>query len=100
MNLGGGCRLYSDHFEIGPGRHVGNVGQSDMGPVIPCSELSVVTSVEALMHYCVVVRAQGKELDYLRGAAYRVSRDAKTDWYAEPRDLGTAFCFEDPNVQT
>jgi hypothetical protein len=56
--------------------------------------------VEALMHYCVVVRAQGKELDYLRGEAYRVARDAKTDWYAEPRDSGTAFCFEEANVRS
>jgi hypothetical protein len=52
------------------------------------------------MHYCVVVQAQGKKLDHLRGEAYRVSRDAKTDWYAEPRDVGTAFCFEDANVRT
>ena len=56
--------------------------------------------VEALMHYCVVVQANGKELDYLRGEAYRVSRDAKSDWYAEPRKLGTAFCFEDANART
>jgi hypothetical protein len=40
------------------------------------------------------------ERDYLRGEAYRVSRDAKTDWYAEPRKLGTAFCFEDANART
>jgi hypothetical protein len=52
------------------------------------------------MHYCVVVRAQGKELDYLRREAYRVARDAKTDWYAEPRESGTAFCFEDANVRS
>ena len=52
------------------------------------------------MHYCVVVQTSGKELDYLRGEAYRVSRDAKIDWYAEPRELGTAFCFEDANVRT
>jgi hypothetical protein len=51
------------------------------------------------MHYCVVVRAQGKVLDYLRGEAYRVSREAKTDWYAEPSDLGTAFCFEDAKAR-
>jgi hypothetical protein len=51
------------------------------------------------MHYCVVVRAQGKVLDYLRGEAYRVSHEAKTDWYAEPNDLGTAFCFEDAKAR-
>jgi hypothetical protein len=52
--------------------------------------------VEALMHYCVVVQANGKELDYLRGEAYRVSRDEKL--------IGTlsqeTFCFEDANVRT
>ena len=47
------------------------------------------------MNYCVVVQASGKELDYLRGEAYRVARDASTDWYAEPRNVGTAFCFAD-----
>ena len=51
------------------------------------------------MNFCVVVQARGKELDYLRGEAYRVARDASTDWYAEPRDLGTAFCFENANVR-
>ena len=50
------------------------------------------------MNYCVVVQARSK-LDYLRGEAYRVARDASTDWYAEPRDLGTAFCFENANVR-
>ena len=52
------------------------------------------------MNYCVVVRARGKELDHLRGEAYRVARDANTNWCAEPRDLGTAFCFENANVRT
>ena len=50
------------------------------------------------MNYCVVVHTVGKELDNLRGDAYRVARDASTDWYAEPRDLGTAF--ENANVRT
>ena len=52
------------------------------------------------MDYCVVVQAHGKELDYLRGEAYRVARDARTDWCAEPRKLGTAFCFENADVRT
>jgi hypothetical protein len=52
------------------------------------------------MKYCVVVQARGKELDYLRGEAFRVARDARTDWFAEPRNLGTAFCFETPDVRT
>jgi hypothetical protein len=52
------------------------------------------------MSYCLVVRASGKELDHLRGEAYRVSRDAEIDWYAEPRDAGTAFCFESAEART
>lgn len=52
------------------------------------------------MNYCVIVRARGKELDQLRGVAYRVSRDAKTDWVAEPRDSGTAFWFENGDART
>jgi hypothetical protein len=42
------------------------------------------------MNYCVVVHAVGKELDSLRGEAYRVSRDARGDWYAERRKSGIA----------
>ena len=52
------------------------------------------------MKYLAVVQARGKELDYLRGETFRVARDASTDWYAEPRDLGTAFCFENANVRS
>jgi hypothetical protein len=51
------------------------------------------------MSYCVVIEIRGKELDQLRGEAYRVARDAKTDWYVEPRDTGTAFCFENADVR-
>ena len=47
------------------------------------------------MKYLAVVQARGKELDYLRGETFRVARDARTDWYAEPRNVGTAFCFAD-----
>ena len=51
------------------------------------------------MSYCVVIEIRGKELDQLRGEAYRVARDAKTDWNVEPRDTGTAFCFENADVR-
>ena len=61
---------------------------------------SPIVTRRRCMNYCVVVQARGKELDYLRGEAYRVARDGSTDWYAEPRDLGTAFCFENANVRT
>ena len=49
---------------------------------------------------CVVVRAHGQQADGLRVEAYRVSRDAKVDWYAERRELGTAFCFETADART
>ena len=43
-----------------------------------------------MSYCCLLVRASGKELDRLQGEAYRASRDTKIDWYAEPRDAGTA----------
>jgi len=46
-----------------------------------------------------LVQARGKGLDHLRGEAYRVSRDARTDWYVEPRSLGTAFCLRIADVR-
>ena len=52
------------------------------------------------MNYCVVVHAVGKELDSLRGEAYRVSRDARGDWYAERRKSGIAFCFESADARS
>jgi len=52
------------------------------------------------MEHCVIVRAVGRGLDSLRGEASRISREARTDWYAEPRDVGTAFCFEDAKART
>ena len=53
------------------------------------------------MNYrCVLVRAFGREADRLRAEAYRISRDAKVDWRAERRELGTAFCFETADART
>jgi hypothetical protein len=52
------------------------------------------------MNYCVVVDTVGKELDNLRGEAYRVSRDTRGDWYAERRKSGIAFCFESADART
>lgn len=52
------------------------------------------------MKYFAVVQARGKELDYLRGEAFRVAQDARTDWYAEPGNFGTAFYFETADVRT
>ena len=47
---------------------------------------------------CVIVRAQGRQLDQLRGEASRISRGNKVDWWVERSDKGTRFCFE--NAET
>ena len=70
-----------------------------LGPNAPRTTGSILTGSRQ-MNYCVIVQTRGKELDQLRGVAYRVSRDAKTDWFAEARDSGTAFCFENADVRT
>ena len=43
----------------------------------------------------VIVRAYGRQLDELRGAASRIARDHKFDWCVEPTDKGAQFTFED-----
>jgi hypothetical protein len=52
------------------------------------------------MTHCVLIRAQGKQLDRLRGEANRVAREAKVDWWVEAREQGTAFCFETARAKT
>jgi hypothetical protein len=51
------------------------------------------------MAHCVEVRARGAKLDQLRGEAYRVACDNKTDWWAEASDKATKFCFDNANAQ-
>jgi hypothetical protein len=51
------------------------------------------------MSHGVVVRAYGAKLDQLRGDAYRVARDNKSDWWAEPGDKGTKVCFENAKAK-
>jgi hypothetical protein len=38
----------------------------------------------------------------LRALCFEVASGgrAKTDWYDDPRDSGTAFCFEEANVRS
>ena len=60
----------------------------------------LLSIVRVRMTHCVIVRAYGKELDYLRGGASRIARSARIDWWTEPRELGTAFCFETANTRT
>jgi hypothetical protein len=55
---------------------------------------------ETAMKHLVLVRAIGIELDSLRGAASRVAGETETEWWTEPRPLGTAFCFESANTRT
>jgi hypothetical protein len=52
------------------------------------------------MTHCVVVRAHGRELDRLRGVAYRIAREQQSDWWVETTEKGTAFCFEHANAKT
>jgi hypothetical protein len=47
----------------------------------------------------VLVRAVGRELDNLRGEASRIARQYQTEWCAEPRPSGTAFCFDNEKVR-
>jgi hypothetical protein len=58
------------------------------------------TKEETVMKHLVLVRAIGIELDSLRGAASRVAGETETEWWTEPRPLGTAFCFESANTRT
>jgi hypothetical protein len=51
-------------------------------------------------NHCVMVRAAGRELDSLREAASSTAREYGSDWYAERRAEGTAFCFENAHVKT
>ncbi|WFU76632.1 hypothetical protein [Bradyrhizobium sp. CB2312] len=44
---------------------------------------------------CLIVRAAGKQLDLLRGEAFRIAQGAKVGWWTERADIGTKFCFED-----
>jgi len=43
-----------------------------------------------------IVKAYGKQLDGLRGAASQIARDRKTDWSCEAVDKGAQFSFEEP----
>jgi hypothetical protein len=43
---------------------------------------------------CLIVRAHGKQLDQLRGEAFRIARGQKADWWVEHGEKGTHFCFE------
>lgn len=45
---------------------------------------------------CLIVRAPGKQLDLLRGEAFRIAKEANVGWWTDRAEIGTKFCFEDP----
>jgi hypothetical protein len=47
------------------------------------------------MNNSVIVRAYGRQLDELRGAASRIARERRVDWSVEAANKGTRFSFED-----
>jgi hypothetical protein len=52
------------------------------------------------MKYEVLVRIVGRELDEVRIAASRIAGQYETEWCAESRTSGTAFCFDNANTRT
>jgi len=48
---------------------------------------------------CLIVRAHGKQLDQLRGEAFRIARRQKVDWWVEHGDNGTRICFEEAEAK-
>jgi hypothetical protein len=48
---------------------------------------------------CLIVVASGRQLDLLRGEASRIAKGAKADWWSDPAELGTRFCFENAKAK-
>ena len=46
-----------------------------------------------------VVRAAGKQLDLLRGEAFRIAKASQLGWSTDRADVGTLFCFEDAKAK-
>ena len=49
-------------------------------------------------HY-LTVRAAGRQLDLLRGEAFRIARGHKTDWWIDRAEVGSRFYFEDAKAK-
>jgi hypothetical protein len=48
---------------------------------------------------CLIVRAAGRQLDLLRGEASRIAKGANVGWWTDRAEVGTKFCFEDPQAK-
>lgn len=44
---------------------------------------------------CLVIRAAGRQLDLLRGEAFRIAKSKNVNWWTDRAEIGTRFCFED-----
>jgi len=49
--------------------------------------------------HCLIVHAAGRQLDLLRGEAFRIARENKVGWHTDRADIGTRFCFEDAKAK-
>ncbi|TYL88897.1 hypothetical protein FXB40_37540, partial [Bradyrhizobium rifense] len=48
---------------------------------------------------CLIVHAAGRQLDLLRGEAFRIAKENKIGWWTDRADVGTRFCFEDEKAK-
>ena len=48
---------------------------------------------------CLVVRATGRQLDLLRGEAFRIAKGMNINWWTDRAQIGTRFCFEDATAK-
>jgi hypothetical protein len=49
--------------------------------------------------YCLIVHAAGRQLDLLRGEAFRIASGNKVSWWTDRAEVGTRFCFEDAKAK-
>jgi hypothetical protein len=49
--------------------------------------------------HCVIVHASGRQLDSLRGEAFRIAKASKQGWSTDRAEVGTRFCFEDASAK-
>ena len=49
--------------------------------------------------HCLIIRAAGRQLDLLRGEAFRIAKANQIGWSTDRADVGTRFCFEDAKAK-
>jgi len=49
--------------------------------------------------HCLIVRTAGRQLDLLRGEAFRIAKENKVSWHTDRAEIGTRFCFEDAKAK-